>query len=99
MKYAFLNFRINLILVLLTGFVLSMETDLSAQVKISEQNWVLPTYPVSPADKNPMFFKGESYQGASKYIYPYGLNDVISNEKSDQAWKALILENEYIKLV
>jgi hypothetical protein len=26
------------------------------------------------------------------------MNDVISNEKSDQKWKALILENEYIKL-
>ncbi len=45
-----------------------------------------------------MFFKSESYQGASKYIYPYGLNDVISNEKEDHAWKTLVLENEYIKL-
>jgi len=72
--------------------------SLSAQVKISEQEWVLPTYKVSPADKNPMFFKGESYQGASRYIYPYGLNDVISNEKEDHAWKTLILENKYIKL-
>ncbi len=72
--------------------------SLSGQVQISEQEWVLPTYKVSPSDKNPMFFKGESYQGASKYIYPYGLNDVISNEKEDCPWKALILENEYIKL-
>lgn len=72
--------------------------SITAQVKISEQEWVLPTYKVSPADKNPMFFRGESYQGASKYIYPYGLNDVISNEKEDHPWKALILENEYIKL-
>jgi len=72
--------------------------DLTAQVKISEQEWIIPTYKVSPPDKNPMFFKGESYQGASKIIYPYGMNDVIANEKSDQKWKALILENEYIKL-
>ncbi len=71
---------------------------LTAQVKISEQEWIIPTYKVGPPDKNPMFFKGESYQGASKYIYPYGMNDVIANEKSDQKWKALILENEYIKL-
>jgi tetratricopeptide (TPR) repeat protein len=69
-----------------------------AQVKISEQKWTIPTYEVSPPDKNPMFFKGESYQGASKYIYPYGMNDAISNEKTDHSWKALILENEYIKL-
>jgi tetratricopeptide (TPR) repeat protein len=78
-------------------FLLSSESS-TAQVKISEQEWIIPTYKVSPPDKNPMFFKGESYQGASKYIYPYGLNDVIANEKTDQQWKALILENEYIKL-
>jgi len=72
--------------------------NLTGQVKISEQDWIIPTYKVNPPDKNPMFFKGESYQGASKYIYPYGMNDVISNEKSDKKWKALILENEYIKL-
>jgi tetratricopeptide (TPR) repeat protein len=69
-----------------------------AQVKISEDSWILPTYLVEPPDKNPMFFKGESYQGASKVIYPYALNDMISNEKTEKAWKALILENEYIKL-
>ena len=80
------------LLFILTSF------NLYSQVKMSEEKWVLPTYKVSPPDKNPMFFKGESYQGASKYIYPYRMNDVISNEKTDQAWKALILENEYIKL-
>ena len=71
---------------------------LSGQVKLSEQDWVLPTYIVEPPDKNPMFFKGESYQGASKYIYPYGMNDVISDKKVDKPWKAVTLENEYIKL-
>lgn len=83
---------------IILSIFLIFTNDLSAQVKISEQEWTIPTYKVSPADKNPMFFKGESYQGASKYIYPYAMNDVISNDKSDQKWKALILENEYIKL-
>jgi tetratricopeptide (TPR) repeat protein len=78
--------------------LLLISTNLLAQVKVTEQEWTIPTYPVRPPDKNPMFFRGESYQGASKYIYPYGMNDAISNEKSDHAWKAVILENEYIKL-
>jgi tetratricopeptide (TPR) repeat protein len=89
--------QVNLCTTLLIIFLLNT-ISLTAQVKISEQEWIIPTYKVSPPDKNPMFFKSESYQGASKYIYPYGMNDVISNEKSDQKWKALILENEYIKL-
>ncbi len=86
------QYVLYLFLIFLSGF------DLSAQVKISEQDWVIPTYQVAPPDKNPMFFKGESYQGASRYIYPYGMNDVISDEKTDKAWKTVTLENEYIKL-
>ena len=80
------------------AFLVFNVTSLCGQVKLSEQEWVVPTYKVSPPDKNPMFFKCESYQGASKIIYPYRLNDVISNEKENKTWKALILENEYIKL-
>lgn len=72
--------------------------NLMAQVKVSEQQWVIPTYKVAPADKNPMFFKGELFQEASRYIYPYALNDVYTDVKEDHPWKALILENEYIKL-
>lgn len=87
-----------------TGWLVSLALTLlasgyaSAQVKLSEQKWTLPTYEVSPGDKNPMFFKGESYQGASKVIYPYAMNDAISNERTMHDWKALIMENEYIKL-
>ena len=85
-------------IVVISGFLMAAGTNLHAQVRMSEQQWTIPTYLVNPPDRNPMFFKGESYQGASKYIYPYGLNDMISNEKKDHQWKALILENEYIKL-
>ncbi len=92
------NVKRLLLILSLIVFVFSRGINLMGQVEISEQTWVIPTYKVNPPDKNPMFFKGESYQGASKYIYPYGLNDVISNDKTDQPWKALILENEYIKL-
>ena len=96
-----MNFRLPILRIHMAALFLILlmsKVTLTAQVKISEQEWIIPTYKVSPPDKNPMFFKGESYQGASKFIYPYGMNDVIANEKSDKSWKALILENEYIKL-
>jgi tetratricopeptide (TPR) repeat protein len=96
MKLNFLRLKKGLLVII---FILPLfREQLNAQVKLSEQQWVLPTYKVSPADKNPMFFKGESYQGASKVIYPYAMNDVISNEKTEESWKSLILENEYIRL-
>lgn len=68
------------------------------QVKISEEQWILPTYKVEQAEKAPIFYTGESFQGARKVIYPYALNDVISKEMEMQSWKALMLENEYIQL-
>jgi tetratricopeptide (TPR) repeat protein len=71
---------------------------LYSQVKISEEQWSFPTYPVLAPEKAPVFFTNENYQGASKYVYPYALNDVISNEKIHLNWKMLVLENEYIKL-
>ncbi len=78
--------------------ICSVWNTVPAQVKLSSYEWVLPTYEVAPPDKNPMFFKGESYQGASKYIYPYAMNDVITDRRTEKAWKALKLENEYIEL-
>ncbi len=69
-----------------------------AQVKLTSFDWMLPTYEVAPPDRNPMFFKGESYQGASKVIYPYAMNDVITDRRTEKPWKALKLENEYIEL-
>lgn len=74
------------------------EAEVFPQVKMTEEMWILPTYKVMPSEKAPMFYSGGSFQGARRIIYPYALNDVISNEKVKQAWKALILENEYIRL-
>jgi tetratricopeptide (TPR) repeat protein len=77
---------------------LLLNTSLFSQVKMSEESWTLPTYNVMPGEKAPMFYSGGSFQGARRTIYPYALNDVISHERVEQAWKALMLENEYIQL-
>ncbi len=71
---------------------------LFAQVKMTEEWWELPTYEVMPPEKAPAFFTKGNFQGAQRVIYPYAKNDVISGEKTMQNWKALMLENEYIKL-
>lgn len=78
--------------------IISVSGRIPGQVTLTEQKWVLPTYNVEAPDKNPIFFRGEEYQGAWRVIYPYALNDIISTEKKDHSWKALILENDYIKL-
>ncbi len=72
--------------------------DVIPQVTISEQDWVIPTYLAAPAEKNPIFFNNEAHQGAARHVYPYAMNDTYLNEKTDKTYKALVLENEYIKL-
>lgn len=57
------------------------------QVKVWEEDLVIPTHLVKEADKNPMFFQNQSYQGASRYVYPYALEDNITNEKVNKTWK------------
>jgi len=67
-------------------------------VQVWEDSILLPTYKMNPVEKNPAFFRNESYQGASRYIYPYPAQDNLTNEKVDRWYKALYLENEYLRV-
>ena len=83
----------------ITGFLLSLNC-LFAQtgVTLQEKQVVMPTWTVAPAEKSPIFFRGEAYQGASRHYYPLKMNDQYTNERVEQEWKHLVLENEYIEL-
>jgi tetratricopeptide (TPR) repeat protein len=45
-----------------------------------------------------MFYTNESYQGAKKKVYPYPFQDQVTNTREEKTYKALYLENDYIKL-
>lgn len=82
-------------------FILFFINGLTAQnskVKIWEENLNLPTYKVDPPDKNPMFFENDSYQGASRVIYPYPLEDDMTNVQITKDYKVVYLENDYLKV-
>ncbi len=98
MKTPFNKFIKGSLLLIIFSLISFSGEKISAQVTLSEGEWILPTYKVYPPDRNPMFFKGEGYQGASRYVYPLALLDNLSGEKSDQAWKAIKLANEFIEL-
>ena len=59
----------------------------------------IPTYEVGKPEKNPIFLEKRVYQGSSGVVYPYPVIESISNEKVDKEWKAIYLENEYIKVM
>ena len=59
----------------------------------------IPTYEVGKPEKNPMFLEKRVYQGSSGVVYPYPVIESISDEKVDKEWKAIYIENEYIKVM
>lgn len=65
---------------------------------MSEETITLPTYPTKAPDKNPIFNVHDESQLAEKHIYPYPFIEVGSAVKADKTYKALILENEYLKI-
>lgn len=68
-------------------------------VKIWEEQIIIPTYEIGEADKNPMFLESRVYQGSSGRIYPYPTIETISDTKTDKAYQAVWLENEYLKVM
>ena len=69
------------------------------EVKLWEEDVVIPTYGVGEPDKNPMFLEKRVYQGSSGRIYPYPTIEKIYDEKEDKHYQAVFLENEYLKIM
>ena len=68
-------------------------------VKAWRELVTIPTYEVGMPEKNPMFLEKRVYQGSSGVVYPYPVIESISNEKVDKEYRAVWLENDYIKVM
>jgi len=69
------------------------------EVSIWQEEVMLPTYRTGSPDKNPMFFENRVYQGSSGVVYPNPVIESIEDEKTDQPYQALFLENKYLKIM
>ena len=69
------------------------------QVKMTETDITIPTYALGEPEPDPSFYLPTNSQGAQKRAYPYPMLDKLTGVKSDKKYKALVLENEYVKLV
>ncbi len=69
------------------------------EVSIWQEKITLPTYRAGAPDKNPMFFENRIYQGSSGVVYPNPVIEKIEDEKVDQEYTALFLENKYLKIM
>ncbi len=68
-------------------------------VKAWRSSVVIPTYRPLPAEHHPMFLEKRVYQGSSGKVYPLPFVGRIAEEKSDVAWDAVHIENEYLRVM
>lgn len=74
-------------------------TEEDSIVRVWEEEVLLPAYPAMPADPNPMLLEKRVYQGSSGKVYPNPFTDRLSTEKSERTYRAIYLENEYVRLM
>lgn len=68
------------------------------QVHMEAVQEKIPTYQIGNPEINPIFFTGRVYQGAEGYIYPYPLYDVLTENKVEQEYNVLKLNNQYVDI-
>ena len=72
---------------------------LPAPVSVRQEELVIPTYLPAAPDKHPMFLEKRVYQGSSGRVYPLPFTDRIAEIPVDRKWKAVWIENEFIRVV
>ncbi len=68
-------------------------------VKAWEQAVFMLTYEPGRPDPNPMFLEKRVYQGSSGRVYPIPVIDRIATEPVEREWKAVHLENEFLRVM
>ena len=64
-----------------------------AQVRVWQGTLTLPTYEEGLPDPNPPFDQFTT----NRFNYPYTLRNNLTSHRVDHAWRAIYLENEYLK--
>lgn len=71
----------------------------SSAVRVWTEQRVFPTYLPAAPDRNPMFLEKRVYQGSSGKVYPLPFIDRVAESKRDHEWKAIWLENEFLRVM
>jgi tetratricopeptide (TPR) repeat protein len=78
---------------ILLACVLATFIPAEAQVRVWQGTLTLPTYEEGLPDPNPPF---DQYAN-NRFNYPYTLRHNLTDHRAGHAWRALFLENEYLK--
>lgn len=83
----------------MTEYLIRSTVNEKGVVRGWKEEILLPTYAVGEEEKNPMFLEKRVYQGSTGVVYPYPVIEKIYDEKKDKNYKALFLENKYLKVM
>ena len=92
-SHALLPGRASFCLLLLAGLLQNSTGKLLAQATASPGTLTLPTYDEGKPDPNPPF----DVYATTEFNYPYTLRTSLTGTKTDHTWRAVVLENEYLK--
>src|SRR3954471_6278141 len=68
-------------------------SSVHAQVRVWQGTLTLPTYEEGLPDPNPPF----DQLASNRFNYPYTLRDNLTSRRVGRDWRAIFLENEYLK--
>jgi tetratricopeptide (TPR) repeat protein len=71
----------------------------TGSVKAWEEPVVMRSYMPAAPDTNPLFLEKRVYQGSSGKVYPLPVIDRVDTEPRNREWKAVHIENEFIRLM
>src|SRR5579875_1590660 len=74
-------------------------STLEKPVKAWEEPVSIETYEPQAPDRNPMFLERRVYQGSSGKVYPLPFIDRIARESRPRTWRALHIENEFLRVM
>ncbi|MGL4851064.1 MAG: DUF5107 domain-containing protein [Phocaeicola sp.] len=83
----------------ITHYLIQPTVHEKGVVKAWEESIVLPTYEVGKPEKKPIFLENRVYQGSAGSVYPYAVIESVSDTKSEKKYRAVFIENEYLKIM
>lgn len=72
---------------------------MAGSVKVTTKAVTFKTYLTGAQDQHPIFLEHRVYQGSSGAVYPYGVTDTLLDKSEDRTYQAMILENDYLKIM
>jgi tetratricopeptide (TPR) repeat protein len=94
MKRSFIPLSLILIIPAIVSRVAAQPTNDTPRVW--EGPLVIPTYELNPPNPYPALLDWQRRKW--RPVYPYAFLDSLGSEKKDKTWKAVFLENEYLKV-